>query len=119
MGSSIETGSFCSFDLITSFEVFEHVPDPKSTLEDMLRYLKLDGFMIFSTLLSDGHIEKNGRLTWWYASPRNGHISFHTQKSLQALAKTKGLNFHSFSPGVHMYYRVLPSWAQQALSRRV
>jgi hypothetical protein len=35
---------------------------------------------MFSTLLSDGNIKLGQKLTWWYASPRNGHISLFSRR---------------------------------------
>ena len=81
------------FDLITAFEVIEHVPDPKRMIGELTGLLKRDGIFIFSTLVSDGHIQTNGRLTWWYASPRNRHISIFTRQSLQILAQQFGFQF--------------------------
>ncbi len=106
------------FDLITAFEVIEHVPDPRKMMSEVISFLKQDGIFLFSTLISDGHVQEVGRLTWWYASPRNGHISLFTKRSLQILAQHFGLQFHSFSEGMHMVYRVMPTWAQQAFSTR-
>ena len=38
--------------------------------------------MLFSTALSDGGLARNQRLRWWYASPRNGHISLFSHRSV-------------------------------------
>lgn len=102
------------YDLVSAFEVFEHTPFPLEMMNEILGYLKDNGILLFSTLKSDENIYPHGRLTWWYASPRNGHISIFSETSLRVLGKIYGLNFHSFSPGVHMYYRTLPEWAKQA-----
>ena len=77
-------------DLITSFEVFEHVPDLSKLMGDLSALLKNDGIVLFSTLLSDGNIAERSRLNWWYASPRNGHISLYSRDSLYHLAARSG-----------------------------
>lgn len=99
-----------TFDAITAFEVFEHVPDTHSMLAGLLRMAHDDSMILFSTLLSDGNISPNGRLSWWYAAPRNGHISLFSSSSLIALGKAHGLNLISFSDGMHGFYKNMPSW---------
>ncbi|MGE0372281.1 MAG: class I SAM-dependent methyltransferase, partial [Gammaproteobacteria bacterium] len=63
------------FDLITAYEIFEHVADVNRLMADITNLLAEDGVLIVSTLLSDGFIAPQQRITWWYAAPRNGHIS--------------------------------------------
>lgn len=52
------------FQLMTSFEVFEHVPDPVRLLEDLGKMLDDDGVLFFSTELSDGRVERHKRIDW-------------------------------------------------------
>lgn len=42
-----------SFDLVTSTEVFEHVPDDSKGFSEIYRVLKKDGYFIFTVPLSD------------------------------------------------------------------
>jgi len=74
-----------------------------------------DGIILFSTLLSNENIKRHARLTWWYASPRNGHISLYSQKSLAMIAAKEKLSFGSFSAGFHAYWRTIPSWASHII----
>lgn len=99
-----------SFDVITAFEVFEHVPDPHSMMDGLICLTHDDSMILFSTLLSDGEISPNGRLSWWYAAPRNGHISLFSSSSLKALGKAHGLSLMSFYDGMHGFYKNIPSW---------
>ena len=103
------------FDLITAYEVFEHVPDVKQLISNLSTLLIEDGIVLFSTLLSDGNIATHQRLTWWYASPRNGHISLFSRKSLAILAERGGFNFGSFSEGFHAFWRNVPTWAAHVI----
>jgi hypothetical protein len=100
------------FNLITAFEVFEHVPDVNMLMDNLTELIGDDGLILFSTLVSDGHIEKNSRLSWWYASPRNGHISLFSRKSLLTLGTKYKLNFGGFNDGLHCFYKQMPSWAK-------
>lgn len=100
------------FDLVTAYEVFEHVPDAQKLVADLAGLLCDDGVILFSTFVSDGNIALWQRLTWWYAAPRNGHISLYSRKSLELLAQREGFNFGSISPNFHSYWRSVPPWAR-------
>lgn len=99
------------FNLITAYEVFEHVPDANKLMASLNDLISDDGLIMFSTLISDDNIKENQRLTWWYASPRNGHISLYSKKSLQLLANNYQFNIGHFSPLYHLLYRNIPQWA--------
>lgn len=104
-----------SFDLISAIEVFEHVPDVHSLMTNLQTLLKPDGIVYFTTLVSDGNIVKNRRLTWWYASPRNGHISLFSKKSLAILAKKHAFDFRSLNSGEHVFVKAIPAWASDVV----
>ncbi len=103
------------FELITAYEVFEHVPNADRLATELASLLAPDGLILFSTLLSDGNLGAKTRLTWWYASPRNGHISLFSQNSLKLLGAKQEFNFASFSDGFHAYWRQTPDWAPAAV----
>lgn len=100
------------FDLITAFEVFEHVPDVNALIRDLERLRTATGIILFSTLVSDGEVRPNRPIRWWYAAPRNGHISLFSRKSLGVLASRLSVNFASFSNAFHVFFRTVPPWAQ-------
>ena len=103
-----------TFNLVTSFEVFEHVPDVNHLISTLSSLVEEDGMVLFSTLLSDGILARNQRVQWWYASPRNGHISLFSRGSLALLGKKEGFDLVSFSPNLHAFWRKIPSWAADA-----
>jgi SAM-dependent methyltransferase len=103
------------FDLITAYEVFEHVPDVKSLISTLHGLLNDNGIVLFSTMLSDGNIARRQRITWWYASPRNGHISLFSQQSLSILATHEGFALGSFSTGFHALWTSVPEWAKHII----
>jgi len=106
------------FDLITAIEVFEHVPDVCALVRDLSSLLASRGIVLFTTLLSDGHISDGRQIDWWYAAPRNGHISLFSKKSLTILGAKAGLNFGSFSDGLHAYWTHVPTWASHLFGRQ-
>jgi SAM-dependent methyltransferase len=103
------------FDLITAFEVFEHTPDLNALIRDLDRLRTPTGILLFSTLISDGELRSNRSLGWWYAAPRNGHISLFSRKSLGLLAGRLSLNFASFSNNFHAFFGTVPTWAQHLI----
>ncbi len=104
-----------TFDLITAYEVFEHVPDVQTLMSDLCSLLSPTGIILFSTVVSDGEIAPNKPVKWWYASPRNGHISLFSRNSLEVLARQSGFLFRSFSPGFHTFLRTIPPWAAHVI----
>jgi SAM-dependent methyltransferase len=107
----VNPGDLGKFDLVSAFEVFEHVPDVTQLMSNLSSLLAENGVVIFSTLLSDGNIAPQQRLGWWYASPRNGHISLFSRKSLATLIVKNGYRLGSFSSGFHLFWKNIPSWA--------
>lgn len=98
-------------DLVTAFEVFEHVPDMDALVSTLARVTKTKGLVLFTTLLSDGHIDPSGKLDWWYAAPRNGHVSLYSSESLSILMRKHGFRFRSLSTTTHLAYFEWPDWA--------
>ena len=104
------------FNFITVFEVFEHVPDPHALLSDLKALLEPGGVFFFSTLLSDSFIQKNQRLNFWYASPRNGHISLFSRKSLEMIMRKYEFNLFSVNNVFHyLWTGKVPDWAEHLI----
>jgi 2-polyprenyl-6-hydroxyphenyl methylase/3-demethylubiquinone-9 3-methyltransferase len=102
------------FDLVVSFEVVEHVPQPAETFADMLRFLSPNGILFFTTLLQPADIERC-RLDWWYVAPRNGHISLHTRASLAHLFAGAGFTVASANDNLHIAFKTVPAFAKHLL----
>ncbi|MGC8642806.1 MAG: class I SAM-dependent methyltransferase [Isosphaeraceae bacterium] len=98
------------FDCIVSFEVLEHATNPAHLIADWSGLLQDPGLIIFSTLLQPFDIDYQG-LNWWYAGPRNGHVSLYSRPSLETLLHRWGLNFGSFDEGMHLAFRQVPDFA--------
>lgn len=115
VNKNISVSQLGTFDLITAFEVFEHVPDVNKLMNDLAILLRQEGVILFSTLISDNYISNEKKLGWWYAAPRNGHISLFSQQSLAILAAKNNLFFASFSESHHLFWKGKPSWAVHLL----
>jgi len=117
VNKEIDINQLGQFNLITAFEVFEHVPDVQALMSDLSILLAPGGLVLFSTLLSDDQIKPDQRLNWWYASPRNGHISLFSRQSLQYLSNQYQFGFASFSSGFHVFYTEIPLWAAHLIQK--
>jgi 2-polyprenyl-3-methyl-5-hydroxy-6-metoxy-1,4-benzoquinol methylase len=85
-------------DVVTAFEVIEHVPDQWNLFRSLRTLCRPDGIILFSTLIKSKHLTND----WWYASPRNGHVSFHTTDSLKRMMAECGLASISLSHEIHV-----------------
>ncbi|HEY2586993.1 MAG TPA: class I SAM-dependent methyltransferase [Tepidisphaeraceae bacterium] len=104
------------YDCIVSFEVFEHSTDPLRTVMELNDLLADPGLVMFSTFIQPDNIEQIG-LNWWYAAPRNGHVSLYSRESLSRLAQRFGLQLFSFNQNLHLLVRNPPDCARHLFSR--
>jgi glycosyltransferase involved in cell wall biosynthesis len=90
--------SSIKYELVTAFEVFEHLSDPLMEIEAMLQF---SDSVLFSTELLPASNPRPGE--WWYYAPQTGqHISFYTYSSLQKIAERLGLKFYSDGSSNHL-----------------
>lgn len=87
------------FELLTAFEVFEHLVSPLEEVEHLLNY---SNTILFSTeMVPPGtNMEPN---SWWYFVPEIGqHIAFYTEESLRYIAQKFGCNFFTNGSNLHL-----------------
>ncbi|MFC3561741.1 class I SAM-dependent methyltransferase [Pedobacter jamesrossensis] len=91
-------GEDTKFEMVTAFEVFEHLPNPLQEIEKILKYSKN---LLFTTVLHPG---LENLKDWWYLIPETGqHVSLYSEKSLACLAQKFNLNFYTDGEGVHLF----------------
>ncbi len=86
------------FEVLTAFEVFEHLVDPIAEIREILKYSKN---ILFSTELlpNAGYLPDE----WWYYSLTEGqHISLYTLKSLSVIADKFNLKLYSNGSSLHL-----------------
>ncbi len=80
------------FDLITMFEVIEHLPDTKPMAEEVHRVLREGGLWLIGTANAQSWTANHLRERWEYYSiaQNGGHISFFNPNSIKAMAQRYG-----------------------------
>jgi 2-polyprenyl-3-methyl-5-hydroxy-6-metoxy-1,4-benzoquinol methylase len=87
------------FELLTSFEVFEHLDNPMAELESMLAY---SDSILFSTELQPEQPLKHFE-DWWYFAPHMGqHIALYSLKTLKVIAETINCHLYSNKRNLHL-----------------
>ena len=95
-----------SYNFCSAFEVAEHTPDPRAFIADVVHWCTPGRLaVLIGTHVHDDAVSDAGRLAWWYAAPRNGHVSLHSRQSLQLLAAQQGLDCLSLSERTHLLTR--------------
>lgn len=109
-----EAANFC-----TSFEVFEHFPNPVASMQNLLSKVTSGPLLIFiGTWLNDASVNDETRLSEWvYAGPRNGHISLYSRRALSALAQKFGLELTSIHAKGHLMSRGHDTAALESVMR--
>ncbi|MBK8640039.1 MAG: class I SAM-dependent methyltransferase [Chromatiaceae bacterium] len=87
-----------SYDLITAFELFEHLNDPLTQIRDITNF---SGTILFTT-----HIRPNAISDveeWWYLVPETGqHVTFYSLNALESLAEKLGMKLYSDGRNTHI-----------------
>lgn len=80
------------FDVVTLFEVIEHLPDPLALLTEARRILRPGGLMIVRTGNAESWTVRFMGPRWDYFCPAIGHISFFTPRSMRLAAERTGFD---------------------------
>ncbi len=84
-----------SFDIITAFDVIEHVRDPLSFLREMQALLKDDGAIFLSTVDVESLHARAASKYWHFYN--HYHLSYLSKKTLGNIANQLGLVLTDFS----------------------
>jgi len=87
--------NFCS-----AIEVFEHLTDPIVAVNAIVEKCDPKKLIIMiGTGVYDREVSEQAGLSWWYAAPRNGHVSLYSSRSFEALAARTGLSCNFVKSG--------------------
>lgn len=79
------------FELVTTFESFEHFEEPLLEVEKILKFT--DTIILTTDLISKKAPEHKD---WWYYGSEHGqHIAFHSKDSFKVMANKFGLQYHN------------------------
>lgn len=111
-----EAGDSETFDLVTCFEVAEHLTEPLPVFRQLTERAPI---LILTTELLPGNNPRPGE--WHYYAPETGqHVGFYTQASLQALAGKLGRHFASDGRMLHAFTAepLDPRWLRVVAKQR-
>jgi 2-polyprenyl-3-methyl-5-hydroxy-6-metoxy-1,4-benzoquinol methylase len=84
-----------AFDLVVSWDVFEHLEDPLAALHRAYELLRPGGFLVFTTVNLGGLGRKLFRGRWpWFMRM---HLHYFTRKSLTRMVRSSGFEVLSTS----------------------
>ncbi len=87
------------YDLLTSFESFEHFINP---IEEIEKMFKISENILFSTTLTP--IEKPLHEKWdYYALEHGQHISFYSIKTMYYIADKYNMYFYTNGKNIHLF----------------
>ncbi|MGZ3755145.1 MAG: class I SAM-dependent methyltransferase [Mucilaginibacter sp.] len=88
-----------TFEVVTAFEVFEHLTDPLTEIRQMLQFADN---LIFTTELQPATITSVS--DWHYFATETGqHVSFYNTQSLKYIADILGYNFYTDGSFIHLF----------------
>ncbi len=88
------------FELVTAFEVFEHLTNPLLEIEKIFNFSES---ILFSTELKP-EISIKSTKDWWYFVPETGqHISLYSLKTLNMIALHFNCNFYTNGTTLHLF----------------
>ena len=90
-----------NFEMVTAFEVMEHLVDPLLQFTKMLSFSK--NILVSTELVPAIPPKLND---WWYYGTEHGqHISFYTLASLQTIAEQNGVSLTTNGRNIHLFSR--------------
>ncbi len=103
------------FDVISCFEVLEHLPDPRASIGELCRLAGGTGVILFSTLSQPPDFLEKG-VFWRYAAPRNGHISLYSWVTLKEVFGQFGYRVAFFDNNKLIAFAHVPDFVRHLFS---
>ena len=84
------------FDVITAFEVFEHLARPCDKLSQLLTFLNENGFIFITTTLTNRALTNLRCFEYWIYERDLTHVGFFHERTFEWLAARHNLYVHFF-----------------------
>jgi ubiquinone/menaquinone biosynthesis C-methylase UbiE len=94
-----------SFDLIYSYQVFEHIAEPRRIIRRLTRLLKDDGMLLIHTDMETPERFQSDFTNWWYVLPPD-HCSYYTHQTFEKMFERYGCRLIYKNPKVVMASKV-------------
>jgi hypothetical protein len=91
-----------SYDLVTAFEVMEHLADP---VDELTKVAAANDRLFFTTMLQPAGGPPRPADWWYYQLDSGQHIAFHTKASLGILAERLGYQLTTNGENYHLFHR--------------
>lgn len=89
------------YELMTAFEVFEHLVQPMAEIEMMLRWAPS---ILFTTEVPPPGLK--AQADWWYLTPEHGqHVAFYSVRTLRFIAERFGVHLATNGSALHLLSR--------------
>ncbi|HEY3130584.1 MAG TPA: class I SAM-dependent methyltransferase [Acidobacteriota bacterium] len=112
-----------SFDVITFWHVFEHLPDPRRVLHRVYRLLRPGGWLFLSVPNFDSWQARLFRRHWYAFDDVPRHLHHFSPRSLELLLQEAGIHFcrHVFFSrivNIHCLKYSLINWSEERFGSR-
>jgi 2-polyprenyl-3-methyl-5-hydroxy-6-metoxy-1,4-benzoquinol methylase len=87
------------FNILTAFEVLEHLPNP---IEEIKKMFTCSDLIVFSTELQPSN-EIVDLQKWWYIIPEGGqHVAFYNKLTFQKIESILNVNYYTNNNNLHV-----------------
>lgn len=108
-----EQNKHIKYDIITLWDVIEHVPNPKEILNEIRKIISIDSKLFILTMSLDSFTYKLYRSRWFYIHPPQ-HLSYFSHKTMEKMLRSEGYKLEGIEMDhtrdknvIHLAYRVL------------
>lgn len=85
-----------SFDIVTLYDVIEHVPNPREILVEVSRILKADGLIVLKQMDINSELSKKYKEKWAYIAPA-AHLYYFSKPTISRLMEEVGFDLVNIS----------------------